>query len=309
MIKTFSTFAGYGGSEFALRKAGIESECVGFSEIDKYAIKCFKQNFPDIENFGDISKINWKDVPDFDLLTGGFPCQDVSIAGKRDLNKGRTILGLELSKALKEKQPKYFLFENVKGLMSDKFYEFRNLLLKSWRDAGYIVAYKVLNSKDFGIPQNRERVWFVGIRKDIYKPFKFQFPSSEPLKLTLADILEKEVDKKYYLNKEQQNKLLNPTKKNGYEMSNRMYNINGIAPSLTKVLGGNQEKKIIINKKIRKLTPKEYFRLMGFFKDKINLDGLSDTQKYKLAGNGWTLRPASDILKNLLKVGNNEKTI
>lgn len=360
MIKTFCAFAGYGGSEFALKQAGIESKCVGFSEIDKYAIQCFNQNFPNVKNYGSITDIDWKAVPDFDLITGGFPCQDVSVAGKQDLDKGRTILGLELTKALIEKQPKWFLFENVKGLMSKRFDEFRSLLIKSWEEAGYVVIYKVLNSKHYGIPQNRERVWFVGIRKDIYKPFEFQFPEPEPLKLLLKDILEDEVGEKYYLSQEQTEKLLKSVRHTSelqtndysntlasrdykspkciYEMSNRVYNINGVGPTLTKVSSGNQEKKIAIpcltperlekrqngrrfkededgmftlntqdkhrvynNHQIRKLTPKECFRLMGFFDDSIKLDGLSDTQKYRLAGNGWCLRPASDILHNLIR--------
>ena len=499
MIRTFCAFAGYGGSEFALKQANIESRCVGFSEIDKYAIQCFEQNFPNVKNYGSITEIDWSKVEDFDLITGGFPCQDVSIAGKQDLDKGRTILGLELTKALIEKQPKWFLFENVKGLMSKRFTEFRTILIKSWESAGYIVIYKVLNTKHFGIPQNRERVWFVGIRRDIYKPFEFRFPEPEDLKLLLKDVLENKVEDKYFLSEEQTSRLLNgiiehkrskidvlqgdvynylnsdtiqnksvcsvltirdykspkcinisnkvrvrkhsvnidglktllrnsknqsivnisdklnipktkvehwfrsdnsfavpdeniwfelksllnittnefdkqitefEIKNSNYDMSNRVYSVNGIAPTLTKVSGGDQEKKIIqynnlkllektrnVSKainlaneisirenkpvqvdlyhlkngqlrplstyipqnldvhrciqasepsqvlcngyKIRKLTPKECFRLMGFLKDEINLDNLSNTQKYKLAGNGWTLRPASDIFKRM----------
>jgi DNA (cytosine-5)-methyltransferase 1 len=188
MVRLFEAFAGYGTSSFALKQLGIEHELVGFSEVDKYAIQCFQQNHGG-KNFGDITKINWSKVPDFDLLTGGFPCQAFSTAGKQQGEADvRGQLGLELTKALKEKQPKYFLFENVKGFMSKKFSKTKEKFVKSWEDAGYKVVYKVLNTKDFGIPQNRERVWFVGIREDIDKVF--DFPKPFELKLKLKDIFE-----------------------------------------------------------------------------------------------------------------------
>ena len=234
MIKLFSAFAGYGTDNFALKSLGIEFECVGFSEIDKYAIECFEKNhcykFPDMlkgevirpHNFGDISKMDWNIVPDFDLLTGGFPCQDVSVAGKQDLNKGRTILGMELTKALKIKQPKYFLFENVKGLMIKKFEEFRKQLVKSWEDCGYKVYSEVLNTKDFGIPQSRPRVFFVGIREDINQDFKF--PEKEELKIFIKDILEQNVDEKYLLKEHQVKKLLEGIEKKNRFMQSKLQN-------------------------------------------------------------------------------------
>ena len=209
MIRVFECFAGYGTTTFALKQLSIEHELVGFSEIDKYAIQCFQQNHGG-KNFGDITKINWGEVPDFDLLTGGFPCQAFSTAGKQlGEQDARGVLGLELTRALVEKQPKYFLFENVKGFMSKKFTETREKFIKSWEDAGYNVTYKVLNTKDFGVPQNRERVWFVGIRKDIQQDFKF--PEPFELKLKLKDILEENVGTKYFLRQEQVDKLLNST--------------------------------------------------------------------------------------------------
>ena len=132
MIKLFEMFAGYGGASFSLKKAGVDFECVGYSEIDKYAIQCYEQNHKYMKlknegkfgisqtihhmNYGDCSKINTQDLPDFDLLTGGFPCQDVSIAGKRDLDKGRTNLYQEILRIARDKKPKYILLENVKGL-------------------------------------------------------------------------------------------------------------------------------------------------------------------------------------------------
>jgi len=168
MIKVFDCFAGYGGAEFALTKAGIEHECVGFSEIDKYAIQCFQQNHLGVKNFGDITKINWNEVKNFDLLTGGFPCQDISSAGKQDLSKGRSVLVNELIRCLKEKQPKYFLFENVAAIETTPFKYFLRDIENDLKNSGYIVFRKMLNTKEFGIPQNRERVWWIGYRKDLH---------------------------------------------------------------------------------------------------------------------------------------------
>ncbi len=161
-IKIFEMFAGYGGASFALKKAEIPFECVGVSEIDKHAMQCYTQNHKGY-HYGDCTKIDPKEIPDFDLLTGGFPCQDVSVAGDRDLSKGRTNLYLEILRIAKEKKPKFVVLENVKGLLSMEV-NHRKLVHKIVADLqkiGYGVAWKVLNSKEHGIPQNRERVWFV----------------------------------------------------------------------------------------------------------------------------------------------------
>lgn len=307
MIKVFTAFAGYGTDNFALKQLGVDFECVGFSEIDKYAIMCFEKNHKG-KNYGDISQIDWNVVPDFDLITGGFPCQDVSVAGKKNLNKGRTILGMELTKALKIKQPKYFLFENVKGLMSKKFENFRKQLVKSWKDCGYKIYSEVLNTKDFGIPQSRPRVFFVGIRKDIKQDFKF--PEKEELKIFINDILEQNVDDKYLLKGEvlervklkmQDKKIFKPTNACGGHLT-------FIMGTLTEAFGRSGSSKEYLKSVLtikeatniyRKLTPKECFRLQGFLKDEINLDGLPDTQAYKLAGNGQSLNVVAKILKEL----------
>src|SRR3990167_11375999 len=139
LIKHFCAFAGYGGCSFALKKANINHQTIGMSEIDKYAIQCYNQNFSGIKNYGDIAKIDWSQVPDFDLLTGGFPCGDISLAGKKDLSKGRSILVFELIKVLKEKQPKYFLFENVPGILTKNFKPFLRECENGFKQEGYQV--------------------------------------------------------------------------------------------------------------------------------------------------------------------------
>jgi DNA (cytosine-5)-methyltransferase 1 len=218
MIYLFELFAGYGGASFALKKANIPFECVGFSEIDKYAIKCFEQNhmynkfindsdevIVTPRNYGDAREIDPTKLHDFDLLTAGFPCQAFSSAGKRlGEADSRGTLFNEIIRIAEVKKPKYMLLENVKGLLTKRFKSTFEKILSELNRIGYNVHWKVLNSKDFGIPQSRARVWFVCIRKDIDEPFKFQFPTPTELKIFIKDILEPTVDKKYYLSEKLQ---------------------------------------------------------------------------------------------------------
>ena len=480
-MKLFSMFTGYGGCCWGLKKANIDYELIGYSEVDKYASQCFEQNFPEAKgkNFGSCKEIDPKDLPDFDLLTGGFPCQDVSIAGKRDLTKGRTMLINDVFRIAKEKKPKYIVLENVKGLLSmgDLFQSIRYTL----DNLGYGVLYKVLNSKEHGIPQNRERVWII-CKLGGWDFMEFQYPEKEELKVFVKDILEENVNKKYYLSKrrlehqmerlekgwniqrynkdsktvgcihsgyyklsqqqpyivdkpkpnvihqhrkddireydnivptlltgdinsisivEEIRKSKDPTK--AFEEAEKLSEKTGdpvqldlwhlfsgdirplstYIPQDTKVhrclqagepkellvLGGMQEHQIprkdgvcpglmasmgtgggnnpiiiktqygkhqqdcyydskgimgsipagthgstphltktkLPNGNIRKLTPKECFRLMGFLNDEIDLKDLSDTQCYKLAGNGWDINVVSKIFKNMFKEKQNEK--
>lgn len=200
MIKLFEMFAGYGGASFALKKAGIPFECVGYSEIDKNAIKIYELNHLNIKNYGDCVKIDTKDLPDFNLLTGGFPCQDVSLAGKRDLSQGRTNLYTEILRIAADKKPTWILLENVKGLISMQV-NGRPLIEKivtDFKKIGYGIQWNVLNSKDYGIPQSRARVWIIGK----YGGLEFnevQWPKKKKLDIFIKDILEKEVDSKYNL--------------------------------------------------------------------------------------------------------------
>ena len=204
MIKVLELFAGYGGASFALKKLGIDHEVVGFSEIDKYAIQCWKQNHSDVKNYGDCTKINANELPDFDLLTGGFPCQSFSNAGnmKGELDTRGTLV-YDIIRIAEVKQPRYLLLENVKGFTFKKFKETFNKVLSELDRIGYNVYWEVLNSKEYGTPQNRERVWFVCFRKDIDQYNKltnpFIFPKKKELKLFLKDILEDNPDYKYNL--------------------------------------------------------------------------------------------------------------
>lgn len=137
--------------------------CVGYSEINKYADQIYKSKFPEHKNYGDITKINEKELPDFDLFVGGFPCQAFSIAGKRGgFNDTRGTLFFDCARILKEKQPRNFILENVKGLLSHDNGRTFKTIINTLTELGYCVEWQVLNAKNFGVPQNRERVFIVG---------------------------------------------------------------------------------------------------------------------------------------------------
>jgi len=145
-----------------------EPSCVGYSEIDRYAIQIYEKHFPKHKNYGDITKINVSELPDFDLLLGGVPCQSWSIAGKRGgFEDERGNMWFECFKILRAKQPKYFLFENVKGLLSHDRGKSMERICEELCECGYAIDFEVLNSKNFGVPQNRERVFIIGFRLDL----------------------------------------------------------------------------------------------------------------------------------------------
>ena len=141
--------------------------CIGFSEIDKYAIQIYQKHFPKHKNYGDITKINEKELPDFELLVGGFPCPSFSIAGRRaGFEDVRGQLVFEIIRILRGKKPKMFLLENVKGLLSHDKGKTMEIICEQLCESGYAIDFEVLNSKNFGVPQNRERVFIVGKRLD-----------------------------------------------------------------------------------------------------------------------------------------------
>ena len=166
-LRVFEAFAGYGSQSIALRNIGVPYEVVAISEIDKYAIKAYEAIHGKVNNLGDISKINIKDIPDHDLFTYSFPCQDISTAGKQaSLEEGsgtRSSLLWECKKIIEHKKPTYLLMENVKNLVSKKHRPHFDKWLEYLESLGYTNYWKVLNAKDFGIPQNRERVFVVSI--------------------------------------------------------------------------------------------------------------------------------------------------
>lgn len=203
MLKVNELFSGIGAFRKALNRLNIPHEIVGISEIDKYAIMSYEAIFGETRNYGDISKVSKLDYAD--LWTYGFPCQDISLAGNQaGIIRGQTRSGLlyEVQRllgmaALYDELPKYLILENVKNLVGKKFLsDFESWI--AWLDAlGYNTYWKVINAKDCGIPQNRERVFAVSIRKGIDRGYTF--PDPIPLAQSMFDLLEDEVDEKYYI--------------------------------------------------------------------------------------------------------------
>ena len=216
-IKVIELFAGVGSQAMALRNLGLDYEVVGISEIDKFAIKSYEAIHGKVHNFGDISKI--KKLPYCDLLTYSFPCQDLSISGKqRGINKDtRSGLLLEVERLLlKAKEngtlPKFLLLENVKNLVGKKFIKDFERWLSFLNSLGYYSNWEVLNAKDYGIPQKRERVFVVSSLENIH----YVFPKKQELKIKMKDLLEEHVPEKYYLSEKYLKSFSDMTNRNGF---------------------------------------------------------------------------------------------
>ena len=298
-MKVFSTFSGIGGFEIAIQRAfdnrpdlrngsnglsedntdttqpQVRAECIGYSEIDKYAIKVYEKQFPGVKNYGDITKINAKELPDFDCLVGGFPCQAFSIAGKRrGFDDTRGTLFFDLARILREKQPRYFVFENVKGLLShDKGNTFRTIIA-TIDELGYDCQWSVLNSKNFGVPQNRERVYIVGHLRGTPRPEVFP------------------------IGKGNEAPAFNSGKRSGLR-----YGAVSNAIDANYYKGHDGKRQLIDNDvKIRRLTPIECERLQGFPDNWTaqGIDGaISDTQRYKMCGNAVTVNVVQAVMERL----------
>lgn len=162
-MKYLSLFSGIGGFEKGIEEAGLDWECVGFSEIDKYAISIYNYHYPNHKNYGDVSNINVSGLPDFNLLVGGFPCQSFSIAGKgRGFEDARGTLFFEIARILEAKRPEWLLLENVKNLLSHDDYKTIFRIYEILTELGYSIGWEVVNSCHFGVPQSRERIFIVG---------------------------------------------------------------------------------------------------------------------------------------------------
>jgi len=251
-MKYFSAFTGVGGFDLGMPP---EWECVGHSEIDKYANMVLRYRFRDVKNYGDAEKIDWKEVPDFDMLVGGTPCQDLSVAGKRaGLNGSRSRLFFEFVRSLREKKPRYFIWENVKGaLSSNGGWDFARVLLE-FSEAGYSVWWQVLDATWFGIPQHRERVFVVGsLGRE--PPLEVLFePSHHRTTTRIQGQSVNTIKRRYYgahatgsyvveseFNAQKINVIHNST-----SQIKRIYGIDGVAPTLHRYTSGHQDVKIAI---------------------------------------------------------------
>ena len=310
-IKVFEAFTGYGGASFGLKKAKIPYEVIGYSEVDKFASELFNGNFPNIKNFGDITKINPNDIPDFDLFTGGFPCQPFSQVG---LGKGeqdtRGSLFHNILKICEVKKPKHILLENVKGLITKKHEKTLDTIVKSLEKLGYHVTYKLLNSKDYGIPQNRERVWIYAYYGKLNSNFNLE-PKKEPLKIHFKDLLDAKPAKDLFKNQKQIERLKELYKLDFIvnepscaDLYNKNIRNDGI--SITILEPHHNKMRVVHPPKnrellVRKYSIEEHYRLMGFKDGEINFCNQSYQQLCKRAANGWDINLVSKIFKIIFK--------
>lgn len=369
MIKVIELFAGIGSQREALKRANIEHEIVAISENDKYASRAYELLHGKTNNLGDIKNI--ERLPKADLWTYSFPCTDISLAGKmKGFDKGsgtHSSLLWEVQRLLEvakknDELPEFLLMENVKNIVSKKFMPLYQVWLDYLEGLGYKNFYKILNAKDYGIPQNRERCFMVSIRD---KNAHFEFPEPIPLTKKLADLLENDVDEKYFISEKLiscftdmsdrhglirglrfRPKYMNETDyafaitthagyrptdnyiivpqatKEGYalaEVGDGVYTnrcqykrgvvqrsmIPTIKTSVTDIGVVANDKDELIS--IRRLTPRECWRLMGWYDDEIDkvINEFSNTQLYKMAGNGIVVGVLEKVLIKKFKESRN----
>jgi DNA (cytosine-5)-methyltransferase 1 len=309
-LKVFEAFTGYGGAHYGLNRTDINFEVIGISEISEFAIELYNKNFPGIKNFGDITKIDPKKLPDFDLFTGGFPCQPFSTAG---LGMGeldiRGTLFYDIIRITQEKKPKYILLENVKGLLTKKHKPTINKIVQELEVLGYNVFVELLNSKDYGIPQNRERVWIFATLDDNFNFTYTIAPPKENLNYRIKDFVDKKVDPSLYKNKKQVSRLIeihevdfNVDEPLCFDVYNKKVKTDGICPTITEP-HHNSLRIVEPPKKgefrVRKVSITEQFRLMGFKDGEVDFNNQSYSQLGNRCGNGWDVNLVGKIFNKI----------
>lgn len=315
-LKVLSLFSWIGAFEFVFNLLkellNIDIDVIWYSEIDKSAIQIYEKNFPWIPNLWDAKKINTSKLKDFDILVWWFPCQDFSINGKRKwLEWNRWSLFFELLRILQDKKPRFFIFENVKWLLSQNWGKDFEFIINELENAWYIVKYKVLNAKNFGLPQNRERVFIIGQRKDLWE-FTYELPTTNwSNDVVLKDVIDNEFDEKYVKDIEVIKKLYSWKR-----ADQRCEHEDKACYCLTRSWS---PKWMIINKdiefvrkynyrklsnleelndiKARKLKPEEYERIQWF--PTWFTSWVSDPQRYSLIWNSIAINVLYEIFKNL----------
>lgn len=308
-FKAIDLFAGIGGIRLGFERAFRDKiDFVFASEIDKYARETYYANYGE-EPFGDITQIDEKNIPPFDILLAGFPCQAFSVAGHRKgFEDTRGTLFFDVARIAAYHKPKVMLLENVKGLVGhDKGRTFK-VIVESLKELGYSVFHNVLNAKDYGVPQNRERIYIVCFLDD---KINFEFPVKLSTKQKVFDILDQNVDPKYTISDKlwaghQKRKLAHKEKGNGFGYS--LFDENSEYTSTISARYYKDGSEILIEQKEknpRKLTPREAARLQGF-DDSFNII-VSDVQAYKQFGNSVAVPVVEQLAKTIYKVIGDEK--
>ena len=331
MFTYFSIFSGIGGFDVGIKAALPSAECVGYSEVDKYAISIYQRHFKGHINYGDATKINAKELPDFDCLVGGFPCQAFSIAGKRrGFSDTRGTLFFEIARIIREKQPRYLVLENVKGLLSHDQGNSANIIMSSLDELGYDCQWHIINSKNHGVPQNRERVFIIGCLRTNGKSIRQIFPITKNNQANNGTGYIRETPKlKQLISGSQGDRVycssgiattqsslgggmgaktglyaipvLTPDRVNKRQNGRRFKEVGD--PSFT--LTSQDRHGVFDGNNIRKLTPLECERLQGFndnwTKYGDNGELISDSQRYKCCGNAVTVNAISYVFSLLIE--------
>ena len=298
-LKVASLFCGCGGTDVGLL-GGFDFlgkhynenqiDIVYANDIDDNACSIFKENFNITPDNRDIREVSSSDIPDFDILTGGFPCQSFSIVAQNPKRLGvkddRGKLFFEMCRILRERQPKCFIAENVKGILTANNRGAFPLIIKEFEDCGYDVKYDILNSADFGVPQKRERVIIVGFRKDLN--IKFEFPKVEITEendyTPLKTVIENDVDEKYYFSQKAVDGMM---KKRATMNKGRAQDIekpcNTVGAHLAKVSLNSTDPVLMVNGRYRRFTPREVARIQSF-PESFKLVG-SEAAQYRALGN------------------------
>lgn len=321
-MKCASFFAGVGGIDLGFDKAGFKT--IYANEIDKFAVETMQKNYDFFIDHRDIREVKAHEIPDFDVMLAGFPCQAFSVAGYRqgfEDEKGRGNLYFELERIFSEKKPSVILLENVKNLVTHDGGTTFKVILDSLKKHGYHVKYKVLNACEYGnIPQNRERIYVVCF-KDAKAYEKFSFPKAIPLNTVISDLLESEegIDKKYFYTEKTPffNQLVEEIRdaKTLYQWRRQYVRANksNMCPTLTANMGTGGHNVPLLNVQcradtIRKLTPRECFNFQGFPKDFRLPEKTSNANLYKQAGNSVVVPVIKRIAQEIKKVIQTEST-
>ena len=316
MFKVLSLFSGVGGIDLPFEKFGFK--IIYANDFDSYAVQTYNENFEVKATLADITKVDVKDLPQHDVLIGGFPCQPFSIAGyRKGFDDTRGTLFFNVANILKEKKPSVIMLENVKNLVSHDNGNTFEVILNTLKELGYHIKYSVLNACEYGnMPQNRERIYIVGfLDEEAYRYFDFP----EPIRLTktIFDVIDfdNKVDEKYYYTSKKYPKIYNEFKKVEAKEGvvyqwRRVYvraNKSGVVPCLTANMGtGGHHVPLVYTKYgLRKLTPRECFNVQGFPNDFV-LPKISDAHLYKQAGNSVCVGVIERIVENI-KIALNKK--
>ena len=320
-IKVVSLFCGCGGLDLGLlggfdylgkEYAKLPTEIVYAGDFDKYCAEIYNQNFDKKCEVADVKKLNIRDLPDFDLLAGGFPCQSFSISAQNPPRLGykdeRGQLFFEMVKVLKERQPRFFIAENVKGLLSANKGQAFPMIIKEFSNAGYKIKYHIFNASNYGVPQKRERVIIVGFRdEDDFFRFHFPYPTTNFKKVALRDVLDEKAnfeEKWFFSEKAIAGMMAVKEKMNKGRAQSLDLPCNTISSHLAKVSLNSTDPVLKIGERYRRFTPRECARIQSF-PDSYKLDSVTETRQYKAIGNAvppvlmWNIAKALSELINV----------